>query len=110
MGISVADSDFGSGDNRSGTHTVQVPVVDTAGRVLLEDVQADRGVPECDAVLLSGGRSKDDRDMPARVIASQGEVGICPGEKQGCNPTILYVRAPEHARKRRLDYPYSCRV
>jgi molybdopterin molybdotransferase len=44
---------------------------------------------ECDVVLLSGGSSKDDRDMTAAVIASNGEVlvhgiAIAPGK-----PTII---------------------
>ena len=33
-----------------------------------------RALPECDLVLLSGGSSKDDRDMTAGVIAGKGEV------------------------------------
>ena len=48
-----------------------------------------RALPECDVVLLSGGSSKDDRDMTAGVIASKGEVlihgiAIAPGK-----PTII---------------------
>ncbi|MDO9550458.1 MAG: molybdopterin molybdotransferase MoeA [Methanoregula sp.] len=48
-----------------------------------------RAVPECDVVLLSGGSSKDDRDMTAAVIATMGEVlvhgiAIAPGK-----PTII---------------------
>jgi molybdopterin molybdotransferase len=48
-----------------------------------------RAVPECDVVLLSGGSSKDDRDMTAGVIASMGTVlvhgiAIAPGK-----PTII---------------------
>jgi molybdopterin molybdotransferase len=48
-----------------------------------------RAVLECDVVLLSGGSSKDDRDMTARVIAAQGEVlihgiALAPGK-----PTII---------------------
>ena len=44
---------------------------------------------ECDAVLISGGSSKDDRDMAAAIIAEQGEVlihgvAIAPGK-----PTII---------------------
>jgi len=44
---------------------------------------------ECDAVLVSGGSSKDDRDMVAAVIAEKGEVlvhgiAIAPGK-----PTII---------------------
>jgi len=49
----------------------------------------ERALPECDLVLLSGGSSKDDRDMTARVIAGKGEVllhgiAIAPGK-----PTII---------------------
>jgi molybdopterin molybdotransferase len=48
-----------------------------------------RAVPECDVVLLSGGSSKDDRDMTAAIIADRGEVlvhgiAIAPGK-----PTII---------------------
>jgi molybdopterin molybdotransferase len=48
-----------------------------------------KAIPACDLVLLSGGSSKDDRDMTAGVIASQGEVlihgiAIAPGK-----PTII---------------------
>jgi molybdopterin molybdotransferase len=48
-----------------------------------------RAVPECDLVLLSGGSSKDDRDMTAGTIAAMGEVlvhgiAIAPGK-----PTII---------------------
>ncbi len=48
-----------------------------------------RALPECDLVLLSGGSSKDDRDMTAGVIAQNGEVlvhgiAIAPGK-----PTII---------------------
>ncbi len=48
-----------------------------------------RALPECDVVLLSGGSSKDDRDMTAAVIAGRGEVlihgiAIAPGK-----PTII---------------------
>jgi molybdopterin molybdotransferase len=44
---------------------------------------------ECDAVLISGGSSKDDRDMVAAIISEQGEVlihgiAISPGK-----PTII---------------------
>jgi molybdopterin molybdotransferase len=46
-------------------------------------------LPECDLILLSGGSSKDDRDLTAGVIADQGEVlvhgiAIAPGK-----PTII---------------------
>jgi molybdopterin molybdotransferase len=46
-------------------------------------------VQECDAVLLSGGSSKDDRDLTARMIAGIGEVlvhgiALAPGK-----PTII---------------------
>lgn len=48
-----------------------------------------RAVSECDVVLLSGGSSKDDRDMTAGTIAAKGEVlvhgiAIAPGK-----PTII---------------------
>jgi molybdopterin molybdotransferase len=48
-----------------------------------------RALPECDIVLLSGGSSKDDRDMTAGVIAGKGEVlvhgiALAPGK-----PTII---------------------
>lgn len=48
-----------------------------------------RAVPACDLVLLSGGSSKDDRDMTAGTIAEMGEVlvhgiAIAPGK-----PTII---------------------
>jgi len=48
-----------------------------------------RALPECDVILLSGGSSKDDRDMTAAVIATMGEVlvhgiAIAPGK-----PTII---------------------
>ena len=57
-------------------------------RLAFEAVLA-RAVPECDVVLLSGGSSKDDRDMTAAVIAAMGEVlvhgiAIAPGK-----PTII---------------------
>ena len=48
-----------------------------------------RAASECDAVLVSGGSSKDDRDMGARTIAELGEVlvhgiALAPGK-----PTII---------------------
>ncbi|MFY9801147.1 MAG: gephyrin-like molybdotransferase Glp [Methanoregula sp.] len=48
-----------------------------------------RAIAECDAVLISGGSSKDDRDMVAAIIAQQGSVlvhgiAIAPGK-----PTII---------------------
>ena len=48
-----------------------------------------RAAGECDMILLSGGSSKDDRDMTAQVIAGRGEVlvhgiAIAPGK-----PTII---------------------
>jgi molybdopterin molybdotransferase len=48
-----------------------------------------RALPECDVVLLSGGSSKDERDMTAGVIAGRGKVlihgiAIAPGK-----PTII---------------------
>ena len=57
-------------------------------RQAFEEILA-RAVPECDVVLLSGGSSKDDRDMTAAVIAAMGEVlvhgiAIAPGK-----PTII---------------------
>jgi molybdopterin molybdotransferase len=55
-----------------------------------------RAARECDAVLISGGSSKDDRDLVAAVIAEQGEVlihgiAIAPGK-----PTIIgrYQKIP----------------
>lgn len=53
------------------------------------DAAIARAVRECEVVLLSGGSSKDDRDMTARVIALQGEVlvhgiALAPGK-----PTII---------------------
>ena len=49
----------------------------------------DRAIRECDAILLSGGSSKDVRDLAASIIAEKGEVlvhgiGIAPGK-----PTIV---------------------
>ncbi|MDD1664646.1 MAG: molybdopterin molybdotransferase MoeA, partial [Methanomicrobiales archaeon] len=49
----------------------------------------DRAIGECDAILISGGSSKDIRDLAASVIAEKGEVlvhgiGIAPGK-----PTII---------------------
>jgi molybdopterin molybdotransferase len=49
----------------------------------------ERAIGECDTVLLSGGSSKDIRDLAASVIAEKGEVlvhgiGIAPGK-----PTII---------------------
>jgi molybdopterin molybdotransferase len=57
-------------------------------RVAFEGV-INRALPACDVVLLSGGSSKDDRDMTAGVIAGMGEVlihgiAIAPGK-----PTII---------------------
>ena len=57
-------------------------------RPAFETVMA-RALPECDLVLLSGGSSKDDRDMTAGVIAGKGTViihgiAIAPGK-----PTII---------------------
>jgi molybdopterin molybdotransferase len=48
-----------------------------------------RAIAECDAILVSGGSSKDDRDMVAAIIEEQGEVlihgiAIAPGK-----PTII---------------------
>ncbi|RXE57025.1 molybdenum cofactor biosynthesis protein MoeA [Methanoculleus taiwanensis] len=49
----------------------------------------EKAVAECDAVLVSGGSSKDDRDITAKVIAGLGEVfahgiALAPGK-----PTII---------------------
>jgi len=49
----------------------------------------EKAIGECDAILLSGGSSKDVRDLAASVIAEKGEVlvhgiGIAPGK-----PTII---------------------
>jgi molybdopterin molybdotransferase len=57
-------------------------------RTAFEEVLS-RAVPECDVVLLSGGSSKDDRDMTAGVIAAMGTVlvhgiALAPGK-----PTII---------------------
>ena len=57
-------------------------------RAAFDDVLA-RAVPACDLVILSGGSSKDDRDMTAAVIATKGTVlvhgiAIAPGK-----PTII---------------------
>jgi molybdopterin molybdotransferase len=56
---------------------------DALGRAL------ERAIGECDAILLSGGSSKDARDLTASVIGERGEVlvhgiGIAPGK-----PTII---------------------
>ncbi len=53
------------------------------------ETMTSRAIRECDVVLLSGGSSKDDRDMTAGVIAARGEVlvhgiAIAPGK-----PTII---------------------
>jgi molybdopterin molybdotransferase len=53
------------------------------------DAALAKALPECDVLLLSGGSSKDDRDMTASVIAGRGEVlvhgiAIAPGK-----PTII---------------------
>lgn len=57
-------------------------------RGAFEEVIA-KSLPECDVLLLSGGSSKDDRDMTAGVIAEKGEViihgiALAPGK-----PTII---------------------
>ena len=49
----------------------------------------DKAIGECDAILISGGSSKDVRDIAASVITEKGEVlvhgiGIAPGK-----PTII---------------------
>ena len=53
------------------------------------ETMTSRAIRECDVVLLSGGSSKDHRDMTAGVIAARGEVlvhgiAIAPGK-----PTII---------------------
>ncbi|HNX17316.1 MAG TPA: molybdopterin molybdotransferase MoeA [Methanoregula sp.] len=53
------------------------------------DAALSQAASECDAILISGGSSKDDRDMAAAVIAQKGEVlihgvAIAPGK-----PTII---------------------
>jgi len=55
------------------------------------DAALARAVSECDAILLSGGSSKDVRDLAASVIAGRGEVlvhgiAIAPGK-----PTIIAI-------------------
>jgi molybdopterin molybdotransferase len=57
-------------------------------RVVLRQA-LERAVGECDAVLISGGSSKDERDVSAALIAELGEViihgiAIAPGK-----PTII---------------------
>jgi molybdopterin molybdotransferase len=54
-------------------------------------VVISRALPECDIILLSGGSSKDDRDMTAAVIAESGKViihgiALAPGK-----PTIIGI-------------------
>lgn len=48
-----------------------------------------RAVDECDAVLVSGGSSKDERDMVASVIAEIGEVLVHGVALQPGKPTII---------------------
>jgi len=57
-------------------------------RLSFEDTLS-KALPECDVILISGGSSKDDRDMTAGVIAGNGEVlvhgiTLAPGK-----PTII---------------------
>ena len=62
-----------------------------------------RAEGECDAVLISGGSSKDDRDMVAAVIGERGEVlvhgiAISPGKPTiiGRNGKIPLIGLPGH--------------
>jgi molybdopterin molybdotransferase len=55
---------------------------------LLRDT-LERGIRECDAVILSGGSSKDVRDTSARVIGELGEVFIHGISLQPGKPTII---------------------
>jgi len=62
-----------------------------------------RAAAECDAVLISGGSSKDDRDMVAAVIGELGEVlihgiAISPGKPTiiGRSGTIPLIGLPGH--------------
>jgi len=62
--------------------------------IVLDEIEAlsrviGKATEECDAVLISGGSSKDDRDMVAAIIAERGRVmvhgiAIAPGK-----PTII---------------------
>lgn len=62
-----------------------------------------RAAGECDAILISGGSSKDDRDMTADVIAGMGEVfvhgiAIAPGKPTviGRAGTVPVIGLPGH--------------
>jgi molybdopterin molybdotransferase len=55
---------------------------------LLRDTLA-RVIRECDAVILSGGSSKDIRDMSARIIGEMGEVLVHGISLQPGKPTII---------------------
>jgi molybdopterin molybdotransferase len=62
-----------------------------------------RAAAECDAVLISGGSSKDDRDMVAAIIGELGEVlihgiAISPGKPTiiGRSGTIPLIGLPGH--------------
>lgn len=66
-------------------------------------IALSRAVQECDAVLISGGSSKDDRDMSAAIIAELGEVlvhgvAIAPGKPTviGRCGTVPVVGLPGH--------------
>ena len=75
----------------------------------------NRAIGECDAILLSGGSSKDVRDLAASMIAEKGEVlvhgiGIAPGK-----PTIIgrasrsrVHRPPRPSRLCLCHPPYPC--
>ncbi|MGD1005175.1 MAG: gephyrin-like molybdotransferase Glp [Methanoregulaceae archaeon] len=62
-----------------------------------------KAVAECDAVLISGGSSKDDRDMVASLIGDLGEVlihgiAIAPGKPTiiGCSDQKPIIGLPGH--------------
>jgi molybdopterin molybdotransferase len=62
-----------------------------------------KAVAECDAVLISGGSSKDDRDMVAALIGDLGEVlihgiAIAPGKPTiiGCSDQKPIIGLPGH--------------
>jgi molybdopterin molybdotransferase len=56
--------------------------------VLLREI-LERAARECDGVILSGGSSKDTRDVSARVISELGEVSIHGIALQPGKPTII---------------------
>jgi molybdopterin molybdotransferase len=70
-----------------GCHTLFYGIVRDDRDALREVI--GRSTAECDAVLISGGSSKDDRDMVAAIIAEKGRIvihgiAIAPGK-----PTII---------------------